>query len=338
MTTKTDELANAIASASEAYYLGTETEMDDETFDALVEQLRELDPDHPVLRSVGWGLKVYGEKRRLPVSINHSLPKIRTSKDYRYVIKNLSPKIDGMSVILQYGPDGRLALALTRGDGQWGVDITPKMPLISNFNLFSQSVPDTIVRGELFIPTNVFDEFLSDAYANPRNATAGIINAKSMSNLEYLTFEIHGMYVEDHWVGVAHAENLAPCQVLCIFPELEDDMTVEQLDAYLGEVYKLFETMNYPVDGVVINGDTAFKVKTVEVMTEVVTIEWNMSNRCKYIPTLVVKPVHLYGTTVTRASGFNYQFVADHGIKPGTRIMLTKGNEVIPHVTKVLDI
>ena len=314
-------VAVEIVEAAEAYYLG-EPIISDEEFDALVEELRALNPNHPVLTQVGWGISVYGEKVSLPAPIRHSLDKVTG-------IENLSPmqryrtslKIDGMTCILQY-VGGELKLAATRGDGQEGVNITPKMSRIRGVPMKLKEPVDIIVRGELFISLSEFEENLAEEYANPRASVAGFINRKSFDGLEYVQF-------------VGHPENKKP--------EISDDFIWVPEAWNMREGFEWWYKQNsfYPTDGIVCSGDNfedifAFKFATERVTTRVTRVEYNMKRGGKLVPVIHYNPVKLYGTVCRKCTGFNYQYIVDNNIGPGAEIELTKANEIIPYITRVL--
>jgi len=326
------DLENKIVKASEAYYLESPI-MTDKEFDNLLDQLRDQDPNNKILTSVGWGLRVYGNKVKIPKEIKSSLPKIKDVKDIGAEELHVSLKVDGMSAILEY-ENGVLKYALTRGDGVYGIDFTEKAKYIQGISKINPSLSLThIVRGELFIGIKTFNENLAEDYANPRNAVAGIVNAKGFSNLEYVSFIEH------------------PFQSQVVNEQLFLDKV--KADINWEEYFKEFKNKyDYPVDGLcvidvkkfkeyegnddIINHVYALKLATEEVETEVVEIEWNLSNRGKFIPIIKYKPVNLYGTICKQTSGYHYQYVKENNIGVGTIIKLTKANEIIPYITEIV--
>lgn len=325
--TAESEYAEKIIKASEAYYLG-EPIISDEEFDNLVENLKAANPDHPVLKQVGWGISVYGDKVKLPAPIRHSLEKVNGYENLNSVQSyRTSLKIDGMTCILQY-EKGELKLAATRGDGEHGVNITPKMSRVRGVPMKLTAPVDVILRGELFISLPEFEEHLADEYSNPRASVAGFINRKSFDGLEHVQFVAHpeSFYpLEDTAPGIWKDFKIVPGAI--ILPS--------QFDAW----YK--ENTYYPTDGLVCSGTNyenifAFKFETERVTTKVERVEWNMKKGGKLVPIVHYQPVKLYGTICRKCSGFNYQYITDHNIGPGAEIELTKANEIIPYITQVL--
>ena len=278
------DLERSIVEASEAYYLG-EAKVSDVEFDLIVEDLRKLDPESPVLKKVGWGMKLYGEKTKLPTEIRFSLPKIHSVKDLPSGEKLIiSPKLDGISVILEYR-DGLLYKAVTRGDGVHGVDITAKIPRIATDLTFGSGIH----RGELFIFNEVFKTM--EGFANPRNAVAGIINRKSFDGLEFVSYKTHSETMSAHI--------LAPYPVHSVRvnrSNLSEDLLKRLYDEW---------SKTYPIDGVVIAGgsEVAFKFRTEELEGVVDKVEWNLSDRGQMVPVAVLKAVsytHLTLPTICR--------------------------------------
>ena len=317
----TKRLEASIVEASEAYYLG-DAKISDVEFDSMVEKLRKFNPNSPILKQVGWGMKVYGEKTKLPMEIRFSLPKTQSIKDLptgeEFIV---SPKLDGISVILEYR-DGHLFKAVTRGDGIHGVDITYKIPHIASNLLFGEGIH----RGELFIPIKVFENM--EGFANPRNAVAGIVNRKSFEGMEFVSYKSHSETTSNH--------TKAPYPVDS-FRVWRSKVSVEFLKTWYDEWSK-----TYPIDGLVIIGedefeDIAFKFETKEIEGTVDHVEWNLSDRGQMVPVAILKEaLPLYGAMVSRVSCYHADYVISNRIGAGSRLMVTRANEIIPNITRVV--
>lgn len=195
-------LEKKIAENAQAYYTDGSSELTDEEFDSLVDQLRKENPDSELLQKTGWGYSINedttpGKKYPHKYGEAGSLEKCRTWEEVKPVFRNqfvdMSLKLDGISVLLYYR-DGKLYQALTRGDGAVGIDITDKVLEIgttvdmSKFTEYSIKLSDDdnanftgAVRGEIVMSFRNFDKYkkLHPEAKNPRNVAAGIINKKS---------------------------------------------------------------------------------------------------------------------------------------------------------------
>jgi NAD-dependent DNA ligase len=322
------ELERLIVEAAERYYLD-ESRMSDEQFDKYVEELRIRNPSSPLLTQVGWGCmrKSYRDKVLLPVKIIASLPKVQYNNFLLNGEMIASPKVDGMSCILHYS-DGILKQAVTRGDGEFGIDITQKMRKIG-VPVEVDSVGEQFIRGELYIDTRTFQNYLANEYANPRNAVAGIINSKSYDRLEFVTF---GAHPQDDITCLSHHDQ----ELLKMLPEwiIKTKINIEE-----ARRHSIDE--GYPIDGIVLHKTgledaIAIKFETESMDTIVRKIEWEERRGGKMIPIVLYEPVRLYGTECTKCSGFNYAYIRDNQIGPGAKIRLTKANEIIPYITEVV--
>lgn len=340
------DLTDKIEKAAHSYYNEESPLMSDHEFDQLVEELRSLDPSHPVLTAVGFGTKPsHVNDTELPINIQVSLPKIQSTDvgrlndylrndhhDIEYTFQ-VSPKLDGMSVIVTY-ENNRLKSIISRGDGVRGMDLTSRfLPLIKEGNFDLPYIIDCVlddvsltIRGEFFIKKSTFDKHLSQDYANPRNATSGIVNSKSLDNKQHISFLQHPQFATIPTVPVATTRRFT------------------ELDPFdLSRLYNEFLNEDYPIDGIVIDkccvvilDSIAIKFPTESIETEVVDVHWQLSSKNRYIPVVEVKPIQLYGTTVKRVTGLHYDYVSRNGINAGAKVKVTKANEIIPQITEVV--
>lgn len=362
-------LEKEIQNQAQKYYTDGSNTVSDFEFDRMVEQLKEENPDSEVLK-VGWGYDVNedttpGQKVKHKYGLVGSLDKIHSydelSDDFKSApILYTSLKLDGLSVVLYY-KNGKLYDAVTRGDGTTGISILNKIPYINKKYLEIGNHVDFTgaIRGEILMTYNNFKKFKSvnPEAKNPRNATAGLITRKdNYDDLKYLSIIVYNIvgcenpmynlrhfrdiitYLES-WFG---SENVVPHSYIDV-----DDS--ESFDYYM-EKYNRIWYGNYPADGVVINlyidynvstkyisyGSIAYKYPSEIKVSRVTGITWEMSKTHYAIPVVNIEPVELAGTTVENASGHNAQNIKDNLIGPGAIIEITKANEIIPHIEKVL--
>lgn len=379
-----------IKDAAQRYYSDGSSPYTDEQFDNMVEQLKKENPDSELLKGIGFGYDVNkdttpGKRYEHKYGIIQGLDKAYNWDEIPKSIKNAdtvyaSAKLDGLSVVLYY-KDGKLDQALTRGKDNKGIDITNKVIAI---------IGDTIqdkwfsggVRGEIIMTDKNFDKFLErhkdeiddDKIKNPRNCSAGLINAKEVSDdlslLNIVVYSITGVYIDSmnaiqfpfldkssvsfkDWDKFLHSsfEYVVPWHTI----NLNESNYNEQLLSVKDEFSKI-----YPVDGVVLTtsvlyegvagienplsniilvkyNQIAFKFKAETAVSEVVDIEWNYTKTRYLMPRVIIKTVQLSGTNVSAATGNNAKYIKDNNIGVGSIVEVEKHGEIIPNINEVIE-
>jgi len=367
-------LANEVKDAAQKYYTDGTSNLTDAEFDAKVNKLKTLDPDNPVVTEVGWGYSVDedstpGQKVPHKYGPAGSLDKIRTGDEFKraFNIKSNDPsaqytaslKLDGISVVLYY-EHGHLVQALTRGDGNIGIDITDKVLKINrDLEDIEARWFTGAVRGEIVMSYANFNRLLDihPELKNPRNATAGIINRKEATDeLPYLHILVYSVV---GWECSSNIDIFSSDSAMWNF--LEDQffwtapreswkcLTSTNLDEEMDNLQRRWYG-KFPADGIVITKQintnqapyityesVAYKFPSEIKETTVVDVEWNLSKTNYYIPRVKVEPVELAGTTVQYATGFNAQYIKDNMIGKGAKIQITKRGEIIPYIVSVLE-
>jgi NAD-dependent DNA ligase len=268
-----------------------------------------------------------------------------------------SPKFDGNAINIIYRGD-KLANVLTRGDGFTGKDVTKrfiganKVPeVISLLGIDELSKEDIIeIRCEVVIKAKLFEDKYSKEFANPRNYVAGVIGKDEedlvkMSELDIipLSYLINGKHAPQNIFG----KNITFAR------DYNTPLFAENYVDVIKAHENLRKTYKYQLDGVVISfpiefrdilGENdhdpewalAIKFVPVQVITEVQGIEWNLSKRGEIIPTLLLKPVLLDGSTVRRASGYNAGYLVENSIGRGALVSIAKAGDIIPEIQKVI--
>lgn len=359
------ELEQKVRQAATAYYLH-EPIISDSEFDFLLRELQTVNPHNEILKLVGYGggtgKVAYGDEIELPVKIQYSLPKIFDVVEYVNKLESncdnliLAPKVDGLSVILHYSNDSSSPVyeLMTRGDGVRGINITPKIPYIPDvmqciktLNASSKYVDPCYtryIRGELFIKKSVFEKHFSKDYKNPRNCVSGIVNRKSFKDLEHVSFfpfdiTSSGGYTQ---IGISANETFKRLGIMSVFDGsmfISSKLGEYELNDLTRTYYRSLKSrIDIPVDGVVLNGEVAWKAENESVPATVDRVEWTTSDKARIIPVVVLKEpgVELYGTTVRRLSGFNYAYVDSNKIGYDSELLVTKANEIIPYIDKVV--
>ena len=359
-------LSAEIKDAAQKYYEDGSSPLTDLEFDAKVDELRELDPDADVL-SVGWGYDINadstpGEKVAHRYVVVGSLDKCHNWKelgpDFQWRSLAASLKLDGISIALYY-KNGKLQQALTRGDGAIGIDITSKALKIEPGlkQLKADKKFTGAVRGEIVMAFADFNAYakLHPEAKNPRNTTAGLINAKEVSDdLKYLSIQVYTVIGDENNDAQFNRVNTMVSWLRAQFPAVAPYKTLKELKST-----ELLDTMDalkddwygtYPADGIVLNqlgtsreGNNiayiakAFKFKAESKVTEVVDVEWSLSKTHYLIPRVHVAPVELSGTTVEYCTGFNAQYIRDNSIGSGAKVEITKSGEIIPYILRVVE-
>lgn len=368
-------LQKRIQEASQKYYTDGTSNVSDAEFDKMLEQLRKEDPDSPLL-GVGHGYDInkdstVGERVKHRYGVAGSLDKCHSWEEIpRAFISSISDyyqvslKIDGLSVVLYYR-EGKLVQALTRGGGEAGIDITPKVALILKENIKLKDETFTgAVRGEIVMSYSAFEQYQADHAdaKNPRNTAAGIVNSKDIcvqdiQMLDIVVYTIVGIEpfmslpepytYTDAWKWLEYNfKNVAPHAII----PLNSNIFMIQMENLQAEWYG-----KYPADGIVITKDElqlqtipnikgyaviypalAFKFKAESTVTKIVGIEWNLTKTKYLVPRINVETVQLSGTNVSWATGFNAQNMRDQQLGVGAEVSIMKSGEIIPYIEDVV--
>ncbi len=275
-------------------------------------------------------------------------------------------KIDGLSIALTY-EEGRLVRGVTRGDGTTGEDVTANVRAIRAIPLSLRSpAPELVeIRGEVFLPKAAFaamnaerEESGEPVFANPRNAAAGTIrmlDARTVAGRglrAYLYQAVLPHSVEGF--GRTHGEMLEQVRHWGLPVEIHwrrcDD--IDAVVAFCQEWADKRRDLPFETDGVVVKVDdlslrqrlgatakfprwaTAFKFPAEQATTRLLAIEVNVGRTGAVTPYAVLEPVRLGGTTVQMATLHNEQEIARRDIRPGDRVLVEKGGDIIPKIVK----
>lgn len=366
---KTDELRERIEwlqgrikTAAQAYYQGA-SDVSDDVFDRWVVQLRELAPTDPLLTSPGYGFLPEVSplaKASHSYGVVGGLDTITTKEgierwlDTRWKVLYMLPKYDGISVVL-YLDRGNISLALTRGDGQTGLDITPKI-----HKMIGTSIPllnrSGAVRGEIHLPISVWEEKYSDK-PSPRNVAAGIINRKKreewephINDLELVLYKFHGLAPGDGFSDMgkmlyALKETGLGSVYTYITPDTDRLSTITDLYPRVRGVVS--DTLT---DGVVIYSQgfsmstsgwceydhVALKLHRELKEAVIQSVVWNVTRTGKVVPVALLKePVIVSGASLRRFSAFNASWVRSRRLGEGAEVIVTRAGDVIPYLEEV---
>ena len=280
-----------------------------------------------------------------------------------YVVE---PKFDGLSVALEY-VDGVFTRGSTRGDGQRGEDVTENIRTIRKVpKKLKSPIPFLEVRGEVYLSDSGFEklcerqELLEERpFKNPRNAAAGSLRQKdpkitASRGLEIFVFNVQQIRGEEL---ACHDEALERLRELGfpVPPSYFKSGDMEEIIGFIREIGEKRGEYDFPIDGAVVKvnsfsqreelGSTAkfprwaeaFKYPPEEKETTLLDIEINVGRTGVLTPTGVFEPVTLAGTTVSRATLHNQDFISEKDVRVGSRVVLRKAGEIIPEVVSVME-
>lgn len=343
------DLKDKIISASQDYYAG-KTIMSDDEFDTLVEQLRVLSPDDELLTTIGYGYQVTeteGQKAKHKYQSVGSLDKINSSTCDKYFEKHpgvycITSKIDGGSIVVYYNSHGRLEKAITRGNGEVGIDCTTKLKYLVPGSI---NLTNIAVRGEITIDKNLFTLYYPDK-ASPRNTAVGLIGRDEVGEEEIkrLTFIAYDVYGDNENVPKTKSQKMQwlLAQGFTFTKWYRDTLDGNESQSSFLEGMKNTLDPQFPSDGIVLTMDDnpsesiAYKFEAETAETAVTSVEWEVSRLGYLIPVVHFNPVKLSGAILSKCSGFNARWIKNNSVGIGARIIIHRAGEVIPYIKEVL--
>ena len=284
---------------------------------------------------------------------------VRKSVDDPHFV--VEPKIDGLSVSLEYH-NGEFVIGSTRGDGFVGEDVTQNLKTVKSIPVrISEKLPLIEVRGETYMPKDVFLRLVKDQeendeqpFKNPRNAAAGSLRQKdpkiaAKRDLDIFVFnvqQIEGKILTSHKQSLDYIKELG-------FKTIPGYVRVSSADEVIAQIEKIGEQrfeLPYDIDGVVIKVDdfaqremlgstakvpkwaVAYKFPPEEKNSKLLDIELNVGRTGVVTPVAVFEPVFLAGTSVSRATLHNQDFINEKNIGIGDTIRVRKAGDIIPEV------
>ena len=340
--------------AKHHYYIGDPI-MTDAEFDSLETNLK----DSKVIEIVGYNVDdlMFSHPtpmlslQKIQVADSMNLPLDALSKWLSISNKNYdieaTPKFDGSACNMIF-ENGKLKLALTRGNGKEGNDITEKLKVFA-----PTTIPITEkrieIRGEVVIPEKVFEKKYSHIYANPRNFVAGKLSTDEIEDcikdFKFVAFEIKGIQETNTIEKLKSYGFETPTykkfkstkefkSIYDFFLDYRENKSDYQLD---GMVLKLNEDLRKDI------GETshhpkwavAIKFPAEEAKTRLIDISWRIGKNGDYTPVGVLETVQLAGTKVSNVTLHNYGNVANNKILPGALVTIIKSGDIIPKVIHV---
>ena len=272
-------------------------------------------------------------------------------------------KIDGLSISLTY-EKGILVAGATRGDGSVGENITENLKRVKDIPLTLPEELDITVRGECYMPRASFDQVNQarqengePEFANPRNAAAGTLRQLDTAvvakrNLATFLYQEASPSTRDSQEKVLkHLEQLG----FVVNPKRILAENIDDIWNFIQEVGQERENLPYDIDGVVIKVNdlagqeelgftvkapkwaVAYKFPAEEKEAQLLSVDWTVGRTGVVTPTANLTPVQLAGTTVSRATLHNVDYIAEKDIRKDDTVIVYKAGDIIPAVLRVVE-
>ncbi len=375
------QLRETLSEAGYRYYVLDDPAMADHEYDRMLRRLEELEaqypeeitPDSPTQRVGGAALESFAQVEH-PVPLE-SLQDVfapeeveefaqRMEEALKSVAYSVEPKVDGLSVALEYR-DGVFVQGATRGDGRVGEDVTENLRTIKSIPMtLPEKLPRLIVRGEVFMPKNVFhklnrrrEENGEALFANPRNAAAGSLRQldPKICARRLLDIRVFNLQLAEGREFATHGESIdyLTSQGFQTIPRKILSSAAE-VNAEIVRLGDSRDKLPFDMDGAVVKlnslsdrgtvGSTAkcprwaiaYKYPPERKPSRVLDIVVQVGRTGVLTPKVEVEPVRLAGTTVTNATLHNQDFIDEKDIRIGDTVILQKAGEIIPEVVEVL--
>ena len=375
------QLRQTLNEAGYRYYVLDDPTMSDYEYDHMLRRLEELEaehpeeivPDSPTQRVGGQALESFQQ-------VVHAVPLeslqdvfspeeveefcSRMTENLEKTVYSVEPKVDGLSVALEYR-DGVFLQGATRGDGRVGEDVTENIRTIRSIPMtLPEKLPRLIVRGEVFMPKTVFhrlnrqrEERGESLFANPRNAAAGSLRQldPKICAKRSLDIRVFNLQLAEGRTFTSHSETIAylASQGFPVIPQ-KTLSTAEEINEEIRNLNEERENLPFDMDGAVVKLDSlsdrsivgstakcprwaiAYKYPPERKPSRVLRIEVQVGRTGVLTPKVVVEPVRLAGTTVTTASLHNQDYIEEKDIRIGDTVIVQKAGEIIPEVVEVL--
>jgi DNA ligase (NAD+) len=397
MQARLERLRDQIRYHEHRYYVLDQPEISDAEFDALMNELKAMEKTNPELISPDSPTqRVGGKPREGFVKVEHSTPMLSLDnayteqelRDWERRVHELTGrqdveyvcelKLDGLSMALRYAPEkgqsrSRLALALTRGDGTVGEEVTANVRTIRSVPLSIAGKllqahgipPEFEVRGEVLIPVAAFERLNQERekqglakFANPRNAGAGAVRVldPNITALRRLDFFAYFLLVDGRIFGRQQWEDLAALSAagFKVNPGSKLARNIDEVWNFITHWEEKRDSLPYEIDGIVVKvnevalwgelGFTgraprwaiAYKYAARAGITQIEDVQVQVGRTGKLTPVAMLKPVFIGGTTVSRATLHNMDFLQNLGVKIGDFVKVERGGDVIPKVVEVV--
>ena len=349
-TNKKKDIINVLVEADKAFFNSGQPKLTDDIYDIIKDYIRKKYPKDAYLKRVGADVD---NKVVLPYYMG-SQNKIKDSESEITKYKKkypgpylISDKLDGVSGMFVY--EGDNVKLYTRGNGREGQDISHLHKYISGFPKIKKQ-DKLAVRGEFIISKDNWDKLkkVDDTLSNPRNTVSGAINSKILNKqlLKMIDFVAYTLVYPNLPNGLPALDKM---KFNVVNNTVVDDIGL----AFLSKNLEYSRKNKYVIDGIVIsdiskvyeialgkNPEYSFAFKSIHTLEQIEVIvkevEWNISKDKYMKPIVKFDEILLDDVKIKQATGFNAGYIEKNNIGPGSRIVIIRSGNVIPHIQSVL--
>ena len=287
----------------------------------------------------------------------------RVRKEFPQATYICELKIDGLSISLTYEA-GNLVVGATRGDGSVGENITENLKRVADIPLTLPQAVDVTVRGECYMPKASFDrvnqqrqEAGEAEFANPRNAAAGTLRQLDTGVVAQRGLATFLYQEASPSEATSQSQVLEKLDALGFVTNHDYQLadTIDEVWAFIEKMAERREDLPYEIDGIVIKVNdlaiqeelgftvkaprwaVAYKFPAEEKEAQILSVDWTVGRTGVVTPTANLSPVQLAGTTVSRATLHNVDYISEKDVRIGDTVIVYKAGDIIPAVLKVVD-
>ncbi len=367
-------LRNILEYHSRKYYVEDNPEISDYEYDMLFRELEELEEKYPELKSENSPtMRVGGKALDKFEKVKHNVPMGSLTDVFSFdeleafynknekMMYSVEPKIDGLSVSLVY-ENGQFVLGATRGDGLVGENVTLNLKTIKSIPLTIDYKGRLEVRGEVYMPREAFEKINEkraekERFANPRNAAAGSLrqlDSKITAQRMLDIFVFNVQFCDKEFKRHSDSLKFLREQGFKVLPYTLVTDDINEIENHINYIGEMRDNLSFDIDGAVIKADilhdrielgevggrpkwaVAYKYPPEERETKLLDIVVQVGRTGVLTPNAVLEPVKIAGSTVSRATLHNLNYIREKDIRIGDSVIVIKSGEIIPRVESVV--
>lgn len=372
----TEEKIELLKKAAKEYEYDGTSSLSDAEYDALYYQAKSEMPDHPFFDGVGGDLEdIVGEKLPHKIKMGSLSKCLNIRPDFEKWLKTnfsesdcpqflLSHKLDGLSLSLVYRK-GALEQALTRGDGEFGINCLANCKFINDIPKTIPCKEEVEIRGEVFKDKASFKKWKEMGYANERNFAAGSLNQpkdpsetgrRELSFTAYIVLRKDGFKNQQDKVAFLEQNGFKTLRSVSKTTKAGISLSqiVKAVEIYMNSIDR--KALNYLIDGIVVKlmdiekgemmgtvgkkpkSDIAIKYPSQIAESVITGIEVNVGRSGKLCPVGLLKEVEIDGSKISRVTLHNFGMITgDNALKIGAKVTIARKSDIIPQIVSILD-